>query len=289
MSALTSPKGPLPARVYWVRRFLLLATVFLLVFATSRLIGGEEPAQQAAQTTATQGQGAEGTQPTDAAEGAAEVAADGAAETGPGGEAGATPDPEPTPEPTPEPPPLPEPSGPCEAADVLVTPSVAEAIAADGLTVDLEFRTKVSEACTWEVSPETVTAKITSGPDDIWSSQQCPAAIPAGEIVVRNVEGTVLPLVWNLRRSDADCSRRTDWARLGWYHVSTATLGGEPASAQFELARPPQDVVKEKSGKQATKNKQAKKKNKNKKSRNGRDQREFRAGDGGDGTAEPNG
>lgn len=277
MSALTSPRGPLPARVYWVRRLLLLLTVFLLVFAASRLVGGDDEAETAAQTGADRGAPA-----SDAAGDGEQAAPDQAGEqTGTGTDQAPTP----TIEPTPTPPPLPEPSGPCPPEDVVVTPTVAAGIAADGLTINLELRTRTTEACTWTVSPETMTAKITSGPDDIWSSQQCPAAIPTSDVVVRNVEATVVPLVWNLRRSDADCSAQTDWARLGWYHVSTAALGGEPTSVQFELARQPQEVVTE----EPADGKKAKGERSGDDGKKVRKPRQHRAGDDGDGTAEPNG
>jgi hypothetical protein len=52
-------------------------------------------------------------------------------------------------------------------------------------------------------------------------------------------------MTWSLRRSDAECSDRTQWVRLGYYHVSASALGGEPTDIQFRLSRPPADVVTE--------------------------------------------
>ncbi len=45
-------------------------------------------------------------------------------------------------------------------------------------------------------------------------------------------------VVWNGKRSDDECSRLTDWALPGWYHVAAAALAGEPSDAQFELEQP---------------------------------------------------
>ena len=58
--------------------------------------------------------------------------------------------------PSPTPPPLPQPSGPCQDSDVLVTPVVDEAVAAQPVTIVLNFQTGVSEACTWPLSSDSV-------------------------------------------------------------------------------------------------------------------------------------
>ena len=102
----------------------------------------------------------------------------------------------------------------------------------------LELRTIVSEACTWEVSPETLTIKITSGDDDIWSSRQCPRAVPDPRRRRAQAATTTVGVTWNGRRSDDECSRLTDWALPGYYHVAAAALAGEPADVQFELEAP---------------------------------------------------
>ena len=59
----------------------------------------------------------------------------------------------------------------------MVTPEVKHAVAGpgDGVRFKLGLQTRQAEACTWHVSSRTLTMKITSGHDGIWSSQQCPA------------------------------------------------------------------------------------------------------------------
>jgi hypothetical protein len=79
---------------------------------------------------------------------------------------------------------------------------------------------------------------ITSGHDPIWSTRQCPAAMPTSSLVVRRDVAAYVYVTWNARRSDETCSRLTDWAYPGWYHVKVAALGGEPADEQFQLAAP---------------------------------------------------
>ncbi len=223
MSALT--RGPLPARVYWVRRTLVLGTAVLLVVAIARLLGGGS----------------------DAASGpdrAAQVGADlGASSSAPISDlpsapvSSRTPGSKPSKSKTPV---LAQPDGPCASEDVGVTPAVEDAVGGRDVRIVLQLRTLTSDACTWRVSNETLTVNITSGKDSIWTSRDCPAAIRARDVIVRKAETTDVAVIWTqAKRSDRDgCTRFTGWAMPGWYHVTAAALGGEPSDLQFELTRP---------------------------------------------------
>jgi hypothetical protein len=145
--------------------------------------------------------------------------------------------------PTPTPPPLPEPTGPCPDNDVLITPTAPDPVAGRDVMIVLNLQAGVTEACTWQLSADTVTMKITSGPDDIWSSRECPKVIPTQDVVVRRAVATQVPVVWNSRRSDEYCSDRTAWALPGFYHVAAAALSGEPTDVQFELTAPLPETV----------------------------------------------
>ncbi len=131
------------------------------------------------------------------------------------------------------------PEGTCEASDVAVTPSVATpAEADDDITLRLSLQTLESEACTWQVSRDSVIVKISDGSDELWTTQQCPAAVPVESVVVRRSVATVVELSWNGKESAAGCSRRTAWVLPGDYTIAAASLGGEPAEAEFRLVRP---------------------------------------------------
>lgn len=223
MSALTRPRGPLPARTYWTRRILVLGSALALVVGLGMTL-----------SRSSDGSGGGAVTPVSAGE-----AGSGAAS--------------PTAEPT-EPakakkkakkkkPALPQPSGPCLDADVDVTPVVKDAVA--GRDVKLRFRinTKLSPACTWQASSDTLTLKITSGKDLIWTSQQCPKAVPTKDLVLRREKASRVSVAWSARRSDETCSRLTEWALPGWYHVAVAPLGGEPEDVQFKLSRPEPEVI----------------------------------------------
>ncbi|HEU4812311.1 MAG TPA: hypothetical protein VFT00_09225, partial [Nocardioides sp.] len=138
------------------------------------------------------------------------------------------------------------PEGPCDNEDIAVTPEVTKAVAGPRgeVFIVLHLRTLESPACTWQVSHESLTLKISSGKDDIWSSRQCPRAVPTRNVVVRSAVTTDVGLTWNGKRSDDDdCSRLSRWALPGYYHVAAAALAGEPADEQFELEAPTGEVI----------------------------------------------
>jgi hypothetical protein len=223
MTSLT--RGPLPPRVYWRRRVLLVVAAVLLVFALARGLSA----------------GSDATSGPDAATPVAGVPTSTVTVT-----PSATPiDPQRAEgkkkkrrEPV-----LVAPTGPCADEDIAVTPTVPRPIAGRDVLVVLELRTISAEACTWEASPETLTLKITSGKDDIWSSRQCPRAVPSRSVVVRSAVSTKIGVSWSARRSDDECSTLTHWALPGFYHVTAAALAGEPADVQFELEAPARAVI----------------------------------------------
>jgi hypothetical protein len=218
-------RGSLPARVYWVRRLLVLGTAFALVFGIARLLS-------------------DGSDATSGEDAATQVAADSSPTITPsytelttpshtpgeGGRHASSSDPTPT---------LAAPEGECSGSDVAVTPQVTNAVAGRDVTIVLQLRTLESPACTWAVGPDALTMNITSGSDNIWSSRQCPRAIPKEPVVVRQAVTSEIEVVWQEgRRSDEGCTKLPGWAMPGWYHVSASALGGEPSDVQFQLVRP---------------------------------------------------
>jgi hypothetical protein len=224
MPALT--RGPLPPRVYWVRRLLVLGTAFALVFGIGRLLIGGSDASSDGDTAA---QVAAGTTPTFSTS-VTDLTTSSPLSSTPGTRHGSrSADPTPT---------LAAPEGECDGTDVAVTPKVRNAVAGRDVTIVLQLRTLESEACTWRVGRQAVTVNITSGKDQIWSSRECPRSIPVRDVVVRQAVTTNVGVTWSSRRSDDECSKFTSWALPGWYHVTAAALGGEPSDLQFELTTP---------------------------------------------------
>jgi hypothetical protein len=233
MTSLT--RGPLPAGVYWRRRLAVLSLALLLVVGIARVLGG----------------GSDGSSEGDRA---TQVAADptSSAPVSPRASRSASaPATQPTKKPgkgkpTSQAPVLAEPDGPCADGDIAVTPDVKDAVAGRDVFIVLKLRTLVSEACTWRVSPQHVTLKITSGADDIWSSRECPRAVPTRDVVVRRTATTSVGITWEeAQRSDQHCTGHAGWALPGYYHVAAAALAGEPSDLQFRLTTPNAPVVTE--------------------------------------------
>jgi hypothetical protein len=135
--------------------------------------------------------------------------------------------------------PLAVPTGPCRNDEVVVEPKIKDsAYAGNVVQLRLKLTTTGSPACTWTVSPETLVVKITSGDDRIWSSQDCPDAIPQTDVVARKDVPAKVDMGWRARRSDSGCTPQRDWAKPGFYYVTTAAFGAEPTSVQFELQPP---------------------------------------------------
>lgn len=254
---MTSARRPhrLPARVYWVRRSLVVAVALGLVFGIAQLLGGVGS-----------GSSGETARVVGADAGAASSAAvpratDDASPNGPGTEQDGTDRVKETSTKAKKPKktktPLPEPSGPCRASDIVATPKVkGTAYAGNPVRFRIKLTTLETPACTWRVAPATLAVKLVSGSDRIWSSQDCPRAVPEVDVVVRQEKAATIDVTWRGQRSDSTCSRTTSWAQPGWYHVQSAAFGAEPADLQFELRTPvPQTITpkpvpeKKKSGK----------------------------------------
>lgn len=235
MASTVRPRGPLPARVYWTRRILVLGVPLLLVVVLARVLGGSSDGKDAT-PTATQA-GASVTEPAAAptAGPTAVVEKNRAGKKGKRKREQETVPPEPV---------LAEPSGPCTDSDIVATPALTTATGGADVPITVNLRTVVAEACTWQVSPQTLTLTITSGSDFIWSTRECPSAIAVQDVVVRQAVDTPVVVTWaDGKRSDETCSGRTEWAYPGFYHVLAASLGGEGTDVQFELVAPQPAVV----------------------------------------------
>lgn len=215
-----APRGPLPARVYWVRRGILVGVALLLVLVVGKLLAGGSD-------------GSEEGDKADAGKAALAGARTSASSTStatdvvvPSGGKGV---------------PLAEPSGPCDPEKVTVTAAGGKRPNDGRVEMPLVVST-TEEACTFVFSPDSVAVKITSGADKIWSTQQCDV-LPTADLVVRAAKPARVTFVWNGHRADDECSQAADWAGIGSYHAIAATLGGEPTDTQFELTGPPEVIV----------------------------------------------
>jgi len=223
---MTLTRGPLPARVYWVRRLMVLGIATLLVVGIARMLGGSSDASSGADT-ATRAADTSSTTPSPAP---------GRRSPGVGAASGATK--HHRKDAAASATPVVMPSGPCPASDVAITPSVPQPVAGRDITLVLDLSSLNTPACTWRLSGKSLALKITSGSDLIWTTTQCAKAIPTQDVVLRQDEPTRVKLTWDARRSEPGCPVQTQWALPGTYHLHVAALAGPPQDVTFLLTAP---------------------------------------------------
>ena len=132
---------------------------------------------------------------------------------------------------------LAKPDGPCDDADVVVTPTIEDAHAGSPVKIVLELTTIESDACYWEVSPESVFVNIDSDEvGTLWSSQQCPDVVPTESVVPRREKAAKVALWWTPKESDEGCTASTDWLLAGDYTAVAAARGSvTPVPTGFVL------------------------------------------------------
>ena len=220
-------RGRLPARVYWVRRLMVLGIATLLVVGIAKLLGGSsdassgpDQARPAAATSVppTNGPVTSPTASTTSAWGGGHWHRQSAS-------------------------PVVMPSGPCPDDDVSIAPSVKHTIAGQDVKLVFYIATLTTPACTWKLSGTSLALKITSGPDLIWTSVQCSRLIPTENLVLRQGAPTRVTMVWDARRSGPGCPAQTDWALPGTYHLHVAALAGKPQDVTFVLGLPTAPTV----------------------------------------------
>lgn len=239
MTSLT--RGSLPPEVYWRRRVIVIGSVLLLIFVLARLLGGGDggserhaAAPAVGTTTKNAAPSARRHRPGKSAESKQKQRHRHRVTPAPDTQGPAQGPSEPV---------LVEPQGACADKDVEVTPTVGSAVAGQPVTIQIRLRTVSTPACTWRMSSRHMALKITDGTDEVWSSQQCRFGIPISDVVVRQAVVTTVEMTWNARRSGPGCPHNPRWVLPGDFRVSTAALGGEPASEVFDLVKPPRPIV----------------------------------------------
>ncbi|MPZ61300.1 MAG: hypothetical protein GEU93_08390 [Propionibacteriales bacterium] len=242
MRSSVAPKGPLPSRVYWRRRVVLLAVVALVLYGVGQLVVGgggdaESASSDAGSSTpaASDNAGSRG----DDAEDARSSKRSGAGKRGSEQQGRGRTKTSKTVSTS-----LDAPSGSCEPGDVVVKPDVVDAPADAPVPLRIGVST-IGAPCTFQFSPETVVLQITSGDDMIWQSKPCASSIPSESVVVRPGWLTYVEIDWNGRRGTENCSDGNEYASPGYYWAEGAAIGGEAARGQFELDTPPPPEKKE--------------------------------------------
>ncbi len=237
------PSGPLPPRVYWARRLVLLAIVLMVTVLVWWLVSApgdaNETAAPGASTTRTP---PSSSSPTTGVRPQRDPVikhprrtrhspTPGATSTAPA----APPSKTPTKKPRPTKTPLADPTGPCTPTGVDMSIDVSDAKAGDSNTATFELTSLDTVACTLAITPSTLVVKVTSGSDTVWSSDDCPDALLAKQIVVRADPASQYEFSWGGERSSDGCQPVDSAVSPGGYWIQAALIGGEPHKAYFDL------------------------------------------------------
>jgi hypothetical protein len=222
MSTVARPSGPLPARVYWVRRLALLAVVLLVGWLMIRWVdgggSGAAPPEDESPAAATQTEDA-----TESTDDQTSKKRDRTPRIRTVAES------------------FERPREACDLTKVVVSPSVAEpAYAGEPSRLTLRISSSSSQACSLAIDTEHLLVSITSGHDDVWDSTRCEDEIPARELALQPRWSALVELTWSGLYSGRHCASDSTAAEPGSYTVEAAVLEGEPTEAEFELVERPE-------------------------------------------------
>ena len=231
MRGLRHPVGPEPAGIYWGRRIMVILIAVLVVVVM--IIGirhvwptSNNDDSQSTNTAATTTENDNNQSQTDQSAAAqTPVVTD-------------TQLPQ-TPSATATPTPTPTPTGPakCTAADLKMSikgPSRTKINS--NTTLSVGWTNATQETCIFNPSDPKFELKIYSGTDRIWSSLDCPAGIPVGDITMVSATPLTFDVVWNGQRSSAGCKLANN-LRPGTYVATAVVEGGTPVRQVMVLSR----------------------------------------------------
>ena len=216
---LLHPRGPLPPSVYWRRRITVVAGILLFLFVLRACAFGGDGKKQPS-TTSTTPVSTAGTTP--------------GAATSPKPAASATSRPA-TSAPASVVPP--DPSTPCAKSAIKVTAAANAGSFAAGVEPELTLTvTNTGQtACTRDLGPAQTELRVTSGPDRIWSSDDCAATAAANPTVLKPDETKTFKVTWKRTRSKP-CDGTKPAALAGNYRVFGRVGDITSAPDAFRLA-----------------------------------------------------
>jgi hypothetical protein len=214
------PIGPLPARVYWVRRVLLAALVILALLVASWAWGAVSGSGSSASPGSSPGTGS----------------SPGATPSSSGG----SPSPSTSTSPSPSPSVSKSATGTPACADSTIT-----VVATPGKTTypadeDPRFTVKVTntskKTCTRDVGQKAMELKVSKGDTRIWSSDDCAPGGSAKVVTLKAAQSYTTSVVWSRTTSKAGCPDGQPDAPAGTYALTGRNLKVTSQPAAFALS-----------------------------------------------------
>ncbi len=241
------PAGPLPPKVYWVRRLMLLLVVVLVISVAWWLLAGSGSADPKASAATAPGATTSPSTPVSTSP-AQQPRHKPVTTAGPKTSGTATGHVKPSAQnhgsgtaTKPRRPtkakrtPLARPTGTCSPTGVGIEIDVADSAPGASNTATLLLTSTDTPACTLAITPNDLVVRITSGADVVWSSDDCPDLLRAKEVVVRADPPTAYEFRWDGRRSAQNCQPVDALPSPGGYWVQAALIGGDPHKAYFDI------------------------------------------------------
>ncbi len=216
---LLHPRGPLPPSVYWRRRITVVAGVLLFLYVLgSCAFGGDgkkTPSSSGVAASSARTTPGASTSPKPAASSTSKAATS----ASPSATAAANP------------------STPCAKTAIKVTAAANAGSFAAGVEPELTLTvTNIGKtACTRDLGPAQTELQVTSGPDRIWSSDDCAAKAAANPTVLKPEETKTFKVTWKRTRSKP-CDGTKPAAQPGNYRVFGRVGDITSAPDAFRLA-----------------------------------------------------
>ncbi|WP_020387973.1 hypothetical protein [Kribbella catacumbae] len=217
MSSLLRPVGHLPASVYWFRRALVLVVLVALVLVLIRVLGGgSDPKNSAASGPGQNPSSGPTTAPTPTP---------GEKTSEPGKQTSETAK-------TTEPPK----DVKCTGDDVTIDVLPASRTLAAGNSMNLVIQLSATgDGCKAAVDPTELSLTITSGKDQIWTTEHCEKVIPRATLVLAKGKQSPALILWDGRRSRPGCLPGQLQAKPGTYVVKAVYDGRASAAQAFMI------------------------------------------------------
>lgn len=216
MSSLLRPVGHLPASVYWFRRALVLVVLVALVFVLIRVLGGGSDPKNSA---------ASGPEQNPSSGPSAPTPTPGEKTSEPGKKTSESPK-------TTEPPK----DVKCTGDDVTIDVLPASRTLAAGNSMNLVIQLSATrDECKAAVDPTELSLTITSGKDQIWTTEHCEKVIPRSTLVLAKGKQSPAIILWDGRRSRPGCLPGQLQAKPGTYVVKAVYDGRASAAQAFMI------------------------------------------------------